>query len=130
MLVRPFGAITGAFRLEQNGHISDKYNLEIEKSSLSGVLKLPPSKSHSMRWLTLASMDSNPTEIEMWEIGQDVQAMIDCFIKLGLEWDGSVFKGGDLREEIQILKNIRPDAKLNQTLLEFEEFPFLKVTIY
>ena len=78
MLVRPFGAITGAFRLGQNGHISDKFNLEIEKSSLSGMLKLPPSKSHSMRWLTLASMDLNPTEIKMWEIGQDVQALLDC----------------------------------------------------
>ena len=34
--------------------------LEIEPSNLSGTLKLPPSKSHSMRWLTLASMDSHP----------------------------------------------------------------------
>ena len=114
MLVRPFGAITGAFRLEQNGHVSDKYNLEIEKSSLSGVVKLPPSKSHSMRWLTLASMDSNPTEIEMWEIGQDVQALIDCFIKLGLEWDGSVFKGGDLSQPGQTL-----DCKNSGTALRF-----------
>ena len=37
-----------------------------------------------------------------------------------------VFKGGDLTEEVQVLKNIRPDARLNQTLLDFEEFPFLK----
>ena len=37
-----------------------------------------------------------------------------------------VFKGGDLTEEIQVLKSIRPDTRLNQTLLDFEEFPFLK----
>ena len=54
--------------------------LEIEPSTLSGSLKLPPSKSHSMRWLTLASMDKSPTKIEMWEIGEDVQAMIDCLV--------------------------------------------------
>ena len=61
-----------------------KNKLIVEKSSLSGSLKLPPSKSHSMRWITLASMDSNPTQIEMWEVGEDVQALIDCFVKLGL----------------------------------------------
>ena len=52
--------------------------LEIEPSNLSGSVKLPPSKSHAMRWLTLASMDHNPTKIVMWEIGEDVQAMVDC----------------------------------------------------
>ena len=114
MLVRPFGVITEAFTLEQNGNISDEYNLEIQKSSLSGMLKLPPSKSHSMRWLTLASMDSNPTEIKMWEIGQDVQALIDCFIKLGLEWDGSIFKGGELSQPENTL-----DCKNSGTALRF-----------
>lgn len=114
MLVRPFRAIKGAFRLGQNGHISDKFNLAIEKSSLSGMLKLPPSKSHSMRWLTLASMDLNPTEIKMWEIGQDVQALIDCFIKLGIEWDGRVLKGGDLSPPGDVL-----DCKNSGTALRF-----------
>ena len=68
----------------------------IEPSILSGVLKLPPSKSHAMRWITLASMDDNPTKIAMWEIGNDVQAMIDCWRKLGLEWNGNTMTGGKL----------------------------------
>jgi len=114
MLVRPFGVITEAFTLEQNGNISDESNLEIQKSPLSGMLKLPPSKSHSMRWLTLASMDSNPTEIKMWEIGQDVQALIDCFIKLGIEWDGRVLKGGELSPPGDVL-----DCKNSGTALRF-----------
>ena len=78
--------------------------LVIEPSVLSGVLKLPPSKSHAMRWITLASMDENPTKITMWEIGNDVQAMIDCWHKLGLEWNGNTMNGGKLS---------RPDAALD-----------------
>lgn len=100
--------------LGENGHIWDESYLLIEQSPLSGVLKLPPSKSHSMRWLTLASMDSNPTKIKMWEIGQDVQALIDCFIKLGLEWDGTIFKGGKLSPTEEIL-----DCKNSGTALRF-----------
>jgi 3-phosphoshikimate 1-carboxyvinyltransferase len=49
-----------------------------------------------MRWLTLASMDESPTRIEMWEIGEDVQAMIDCLTNLGIKWDGLTMTGGDL----------------------------------
>ena len=71
--------------------------LEINPSELSGLLKLPPSKSHSMRWLTLASMDNNPTRISMWEVGEDVQALLDCLSSMGIEWDGEVMKGGELR---------------------------------
>ena len=41
--------------------------LVIEPSTLSGALKLPPSKSHAMRWITLASMDKTPTRIGMWK---------------------------------------------------------------
>ena len=66
--------------------------LEINPSNLSGLLKLPPSKSHSMRWLTLASMDNTPTRISMWEIGEDVHALIDCLSNLGIEWDGEVMR--------------------------------------
>jgi len=76
----------------------------IEPSILSGVLKLPPSKSHAMRWITLASMDENPTKIVMWEIGNDVQALIDCWRKLGLEWNGNTMNGGKLS---------RPDGVLD-----------------
>ena len=72
--------------------------LVIEPSSLSGDLKLPPSKSHAMRWITLASMDERPTRIEMWEIGKDVQALIDCLSNLGIEWDGLSIKGGDISQ--------------------------------
>ena len=35
-----------------------------------------------------------------------------------------IFKGGDLEEEYKALKKNRPDARLNQTLLDFDEFPF------
>ena len=100
--------------LGENGHIWDKSYLKIKQSSLSGMLKLPPSKSHSMRWLTLASMDSSPTQIKMWEVGQDVQALIDCFIKLGLEWDGNIFKGGKLSPTEEDL-----DCKNSGTALRF-----------
>lgn len=77
--------------------------LEIEPSTLSGTLRLPPSKSHSMRWLTLASMDKSPTRIEMWEIGEDVQAMIDCLTNLGIKWDGMTMTGGDLNPPNSVL---------------------------
>jgi 3-phosphoshikimate 1-carboxyvinyltransferase len=50
----------------------------------------------------------------MWEIGQDVQALIDCFIKLGLEWDGTIFKGGELSEPSGTL-----DCKNSGTALRF-----------
>ena len=88
--------------------------LEINPSNLSGELKLPPSKSHSMRWLTLASMDSTPTKISMWEIGEDVQALIDCLSELGIDWDGEVMKGGKLRKPSSKL-----DCKNSGTALRF-----------
>ena len=88
--------------------------LEIEPSTLSGSLKLPPSKSHSMRWLTLASMDKSPTKIEMWEIGEDVQAMIDCLVQLGITWDGQFMTGGDFKPSSKTL-----DCKNSGTALRF-----------
>ena len=66
----------------------------IEPSTLFGELKLPPSKSHAMRWLTLASMDAKPTKIVMWEIGKDVLAMIDCLEQLGIKWESDTIYGG------------------------------------
>ena len=88
--------------------------LEIEPSILSGTLRLPPSKSHSMRWLTLASMDQYPTRIEMWEIGEDVQAMIDCLTNLGIKWDGMTMTGGDLKPSNSVL-----DCQNSGTALRF-----------
>ncbi|MGB1589690.1 MAG: hypothetical protein ACPHDO_05070, partial [Candidatus Poseidoniaceae archaeon] len=88
--------------------------LEIEPSVLSGTLRLPPSKSHSMRWLTLASMDESPTRIEMWEIGEDVQAMIDCLTNLGIKWDGLNMTGGALNPPSTVL-----DCKNSGTALRF-----------
>ena len=88
--------------------------LEINPSNLSGFLKLPPSKSHSMRWLTLASMDNNPTRISMWEIGEDVQALIDCLSSMGINWDGEVMKGGELSQPTSSL-----DCKNSGTALRF-----------
>ena len=58
-------------------------SISIKPSKLVGSLKLPPSKSHAMRWLLLASMDSNPTEIKMHEIGKDVQAMLKLGRSMG-----------------------------------------------
>ena len=85
----PLGLIHGGMSLSNSSAGHEVGNvLEIEPSILSGTLRLPPSKSHSMRWLTLASMDKSPTRIEMWEIGEDVQAMIDCLGNLGIKWDG------------------------------------------
>ena len=88
--------------------------LEIEPSVLSGTLRLPPSKSHSMRWLTLASMDESATKIEMWEIGEDVQAMIDCLTDLGIKWDGLTMTGGELNPPSAVL-----DCKNSGTALRF-----------
>ncbi len=88
--------------------------LEINPSKLSGTLKLPPSKSHCMRWLTLASMDNTPTRISMWEIGEDVQALIDCLLELGIEWDGEFVKGGELCQPSSKL-----DCKNSGTALRF-----------
>ena len=88
--------------------------LEIEPSILSGTLRLPPSKSHSMRWLTLASMDQSPSRIEMWEIGEDVQAMIDCLTNLGIKWDGMTMTGGDLKPSNSVL-----DCQNSGTALRF-----------
>lgn len=92
----------------------DKSLLEISPSTLSGVLKLPPSKSHAMRWITLASMDRNPTRIDMWEVGEDVQALIDSLAHMGIEWDGNAITGGELCTPSQIL-----DCKNSGTALRF-----------
>lgn len=99
--------------VSQDSNHSDSV-LEINPSNLSGLLKLPPSKSHSMRWLTLASMDNTPTKISMWEIGEDVQALIDCLSGLGIEWDGEVMKGGELLQPSSFL-----DCKNSGTALRF-----------
>lgn len=99
--------------VSQDSNHSDSV-LEINPSNLSGLLKLPPSKSHSMRWLTLASMDNTPTKISMWEIGEDVQALIDCLCGLGIEWDGEVMKGGELLQPSSFL-----DCKNSGTALRF-----------
>ena len=100
----PLGFIHGGKELSGSSAGREVGNLlEIEPSRLSGTLRLPPSKSHSMRWLTLASMDKSPTRIEMWEIGEDVQAMIDCLIDLGIKWDGLTMTGGDLNPPNSVL---------------------------
>ncbi len=48
-------------------------------------------------------MDESPTRIEMWEIGEDVQAMIDCLTNLGIKWDGMTMTGGDLKPSNSVL---------------------------
>ncbi len=88
--------------------------LVVEPSKLSGRLTLPSSKSHLMRWLILSSMDKNPTKIIASDIGNDVNAMIDCLEKLGIKWDGSSITGGDLIDPGCIL-----DCKNSGTALRF-----------
>jgi len=108
-LAMPMGTrVPGPLGLE----ISEEKVLFVAPSILSGVLKLPPSKSHAMRWLTLASMDKNPTKIMMWEIGNDVQAMIDCWHKLGLEWNGNTVTGGDLSQPNEVLDCVNSGTAL------------------
>ena len=100
----PLGLIHGGMPVSDSSASHEVGNvLEIEPSVLSGALRLPPSKSHAMRWLTLASMDESPTRIEMWEIGEDVQAMIDCLTNLGIKWDGLNMTGGDLTPPSAVL---------------------------
>jgi len=77
--------------------------LIIDKSDLSGSLHLPPSKSHAMRWLILASMDNSSTQIEMEEIGKDVEAMIRCLEQLGIKYEDGIITGGDLSRPIGVL---------------------------
>ncbi len=89
-------------------------SISIKPSKLVGSLKLPPSKSHAMRWLLLASMDSNPTEIKMHEIGKDVQAMIDCLSDLGLIYQDKIMRGGELKFNTDTL-----DCKNSGTALRF-----------
>ena len=77
--------------------------LIIDKSELSGTLRLPPSKSHAMRWLVLASMDDSPTKIEMEEIGKDVESMIRCLEQLGIKYEAGKIVGGNLSRPIGVL---------------------------
>lgn len=70
--------------------------LKISPSELTGAIILPPSKSHAMRWITLASMDSTPTRISMHEVGEDVQALIDSLAKFGIIFENDKIIGGDL----------------------------------
>jgi len=83
--------------------VNKKEVLIIEASNLVGTMTLPPSKSHAMRWLVLASMDSNPTKIEMSEIGTDVQSMIRCLSQMGIAFEDGVLAGGKLQRPNSVL---------------------------
>jgi len=83
--------------------VNKKEVLIIEPSALVGTMELPPSKSHAMRWLVLASMDSNPTKIEMSEIGTDAQSMIRCLSQMGIPFEDGVMSGGILQRPISVL---------------------------
>lgn len=97
------------------GQIDDlEKSISIRPSNLEGRLKLPPSKSHAMRWLILASMDSSPTEIKMNEIGRDVQAMIDCLSDMGLKYQEGIMFGGEFK-----FKTDKLDCKNSGTALRF-----------
>ena len=72
-------------------------------SELKGVLQLPCSKSHALRWLVLAANDPSPTRVIMSEIGEDVNSMIQCLDKLGIRYDSETVYGGDLVKPISAL---------------------------
>ena len=72
--------------------------LTIKKSNLNGTFCLPPSKSHAMRWIILASMSKTPTRIEMTEIGRDVNALLKCLNQLGIGYENGIITGGELVE--------------------------------
>lgn len=75
-----------------------KGTLTIKKSNLIGNFCLPPSKSHAMRWIILASMSNKPTRIEMTEIGRDVNALLKCLNQLGITYEDGMINGGELIE--------------------------------
>ena len=55
-----------------------------------------------------------PTRIEMWEIGEDVKALIDCLVGMGIEWDGKILKAGELQKPDTFL-----DCKNSGTAMRF-----------
>ena len=77
--------------------------LQVKPSALKGSVILPPSKSHAMRWLVLASMDKSPTKIVMNEIGEDVDSMVRCLQQMAVKWDGQIITGGKLSRPISVL---------------------------
>ena len=50
----------------------------------------------------------------MWEVGEDVQALIDCLVDLGIDWDGGGYEGGELNPPSSKL-----DCKNSGTALRF-----------
>ncbi len=48
--------------------------------------RLPPSKSHMIRWIALASQSDNDVELNFTGIpGQDIESMAECMRKFGVE---------------------------------------------
>ena len=89
--------------------------IRVEPSKLNGEIRLPPSKSHALRWLILASMDfESSTEIQMHEIGEDVQTMIDGLSKLGISIKNSTVIGGPIYPPDDVI-----DARNSGTALRF-----------
>ena len=129
MFKHQLAGVMGAGEQDPLGRESDENEvLVIEPSHLSGPLKLPPSKSHAMRWLTLASMDDNPTKITMWEIGDDVQALIDSLTKLGIGWNQDVMTGGKLSKPQAILDCVNSGTALRFLIAQASTCNF-KITL-
>ena len=62
--------------------------LSLEPMSLAGQHEwlLPPSKSHMIRWLTLASQGNSECGLQFeGEPGKDVESMVGCLEKMGVE---------------------------------------------
>lgn len=60
---------------------------EIEKSSLKGIVKAPPSKSMAHRLLICASLSKEDVEIENISLSEDIKATIGCLKILEKEAD-------------------------------------------
>jgi 3-phosphoshikimate 1-carboxyvinyltransferase len=60
-------------------------DVQISPSPLRGVVKAIPSKSDAHRLLICAALADNPTEIEVPETSQDIDATVSCLRALGAD---------------------------------------------
>jgi len=59
--------------------------LKVKKSSLQGRVKMPGSKSHTIRSVVIASLAEGESRIEEPLLSADTRAAVDCMSKLGAE---------------------------------------------
>jgi len=59
--------------------------LKVKKSSLQGRVKMPGSKSHTIRSVVIASLAEGESRIEEPLLSADTKAAVDCMVQLGAE---------------------------------------------